>query len=290
MYWSITDVIVIWLGAAQVFILCYTIVEILNRKKTSIDIRDNVLTIKSHGQFNDNDFLEEFERYTINKNTRIKIIGKDTGCHTIDLLLRNNHNITDICLSDNEIDVDGIIRLYSNPAMSHLKNLDLTKNCIGSDSMIYVSNLLVKYNFLQSLNLTDCFIKRTGILLLFDAINRNTCLRSLELGNNYLVPSCGDIIGRSLKRNASLRALCLYGNDLTDRGVIPILKGLVHNTTLQFLDLGHNHITNGILEFVDETHVEKLFLYDNEDITFEESKISHQDDKIYIRRRKKDVR
>lgn len=98
----------------------------------------------------------------------------------------------------------------------------------------------------RKLFLCDNRISMTGALLISNSLRHNKTLIELSLGNNFIGDEGACIIASSLKENNTLEILNLESNNIGNRGLKAIVElGLMHNTTMQYLVLSENPITDG---------------------------------------------
>lgn len=134
-----------------------------------------------------------------------------------------------------------------------LTSLSIAGSALGNNIMAVLFQGIVHHPKLTSLDISNCSIdsnpsfQGTGIEALANFIRYNTTLKTLALEDNTLHNSGGLGIGQlvePLKVNTTLTSLNLCNTVDNPGGIANILKGVEGNTTLTFLDLSKNYISN----------------------------------------------
>ena len=115
---------------------------------------------------------------------------------------------------------------------------------------------MLAQNVAYNKSLFSIHLARKGVLD-HDGINlaymlrTNKVLRKLELEGNNLGPLCAFAFGRVLQENTSLKFLDLESNQLTNdgsdfKGVLEMLNFLEHNNTLTSLNISNNMLNEDV--------------------------------------------
>ena len=98
---------------------------------------------------------------------------------------------------------------------------------------------------LQSLDLSDNYIRADGAAAIGKGLGSNTALQSLDLYNNFIGDKGAAAIVTGLGANTVLQSLGLSNNNIGAEGAVAIGKGLGSNTTLKPLDLSYWEVFPG---------------------------------------------
>mmetsp|Transcript_17193 Transcript_17193/g.24324 ORF Transcript_17193/g.24324 Transcript_17193/m.24324 type:complete len:324 (-) Transcript_17193:427-1398(-) len=171
--------------------------------------------------------------------------------------LQNASNLTDLCLSDNNIQSEGFNTLLRALRVSPIAELDCS-NC-GVDS-IEIDNEHIPRN-LGKLNLTENAVNANGCRELAKLLQgEDTTLEHLLLGKNNIDDDGVAILVDALKNNTLLKTLNLQGNDdISNQGKVMLLE-LVNDISSIKATLQSNHTLEELEYDSDEdeiqTHIE----------------------------------
>jgi len=147
---------------------------------------------------------------------------------------------------------------------SKLQSLILRGNAIGDIGAIAIGMMLQQNNSLRVLDISSCSIGNEGGAAIGAGLSVNTTLQTLNLDTNSL--GCGTnyvLFSEGVSTNKTLKALHLSGNGFADDDVEEegesnssctsswwgkaVAKALCSNTSLQYLDLSNNALSDGAM-------------------------------------------
>jgi Ran GTPase-activating protein (RanGAP) involved in mRNA processing and transport len=139
-----------------------------------------------------------------------------------------------------------IIEQYTHQSEVNLEKQELN----DEDIEIVVKEAMINKQC-TTLNLSYNKITRLGISIISKTLNNNTTLKSLCLNGNCLFdPGIQPLLNTLLLNNSKLSILDLQNTCLTDLGVAYIAEMLKTNTTLIYLLLSYNEISDQGVELL----------------------------------------
>lgn len=191
-----------------------------------------------------------FEVQKINKlditNFSIKHYGlNDTQADAYSMAFRSFNRLESLNLRGNRLKSFGAKKIIESLNWDNLKELDLSKNQIGSPGIKSIKNLLENdLCSLEALGLENINLSLEGLKILCGCLKTNQTLKSLNISNNKLSRTAGQELGLMLYANTILETLDIQWNQLNGTEAVCIFKGLSHNTSLKTLDISWNPIGN----------------------------------------------
>lgn len=164
--------------------------------------------------------------------------------------LLNCPNLLQLNLSNNNISYKTIknqnTKKYLTNQELKLKKLNLSNNLLGSNGAISLFDSLQNNNSLNMLNLSfngiDTNVFNQNCVETFFSENR--CLFSFNYEGNYLPSNEVELLIRCLVTNTSINYLYLGNNQITDESLDYIGYLISHNANINSLDISYNNITN----------------------------------------------
>lgn len=145
----------------------------------------------------------------------------DWGCTTIVNELICKHSIKRLNLSNCGIRSSGTLAIAKalRSAQCAIEILDLSQNTICNEGSVRIANSLMRNSKIKYLNLSHCAISKEGVIAISETLRSGVCsVEELDISGNII---CGD-------------------------SCVTIMNSLVHNRSVQTLDLsscaGNNHI------------------------------------------------
>ena len=217
----------------------------------------------------------------LNENKTLKVLNL-YGCGLTNEVasyiangLAQNHSVRKVILHSNYIGSSGVVSIFrSLEHNTSLEELDLSGNsqlAKGDSEAVgcTIERMLNLNTTLKVLNLNCCEIDTTvithiavgfahstslaelnveaniitseGWVHLFKALCNSTSLKKLDISNNKLGMEGSVALAEMLSCNNSLTKLNL-GCCIPEAGLTEIAKGLLHNTSLERLDISHNKL------------------------------------------------
>ena len=210
------------------------------------------------------DYEEFFQQYvSCGGESDLVIIQRgigDSGAEQIARLLQNDCNVRALTLRGNSIGDAGAAALGAALQVnSTLLGLSLGLNRVGCAGMVsMVTSLVTSHKTLKLLSLignpvfsasmtTD--MQRSAREAVRRLVGASTGLRFLDLSRIGLGDTECKAIGEALTSDeCNLSFLHLRGNTISDEGVDYLCSGLEQNSTIQYLELSANKISNGGIE------------------------------------------
>ena len=156
-------------------------------------------------------------------------------------------DISDCNLSDLQI---GAVALALHKT-STLKELNLSYNKIATEETARkIASVIINNVSLKSINLSNCNLQESGIILIAEALANITSLKSIDISENNITDNSTQSLAAVVGENVLLEQLNLsrcfqYNADLnftTEKGVRNILMPLTMITCLKFLDLHSSYV------------------------------------------------
>ena len=163
------------------------------------------------------------------------------ACDEIALAIKSNKHLEILGLNDNSLLSSANIILNSLTAITTLTFLNLGNNQITQEADETLGSVIMHNTGLEELHL-DSNSLGVGTLKVAKVLQHITTLKKLGLGNNKIPQEACDELALAIKSNKHLEILGLNDNSLLSSANI-ILNSLTAITTLTFLNLGNNQIT-----------------------------------------------
>ena len=230
----------------------------------------------------------KFSKLELSKNN----LG-DAGIKVLTQYLKMNSSLIHIDLSSNDIKPEGAHRFFlfikknQNIISIDLGSRDgLNKNKLSTFGSAPLREVLQVNKFLMFLSLPDCQIGNEGLNYISEGMAGNKTLAQLNLANNMLTgksmrnffyslkdSSVSDLILSQNKlanegaevigdffilfyRVTKLKSLWLDCNNIGYKGSHKLLSGLVHNTSMSYINLKNNPLgdspSTGLFYYLDE--------------------------------------
>ena len=188
------------------------------------------------------------------------------ACDELALAIKSNKHLKKLWLNDNNLHSSANVILNSLTIITTLTVLSLSKNQITEEAGEALASVIMHNTGLEELHL-DGNSLGVGTLKVAKALQHITTLKKLGLGNNKIPQEACDELALAIKSNKHLEILGLNDNSLLSSANI-ILNSLTAITTLTFLNLGNNQITQEADEalgsvIMHNTGLEELYLDGN---------------------------
>ena len=177
----------------------------------------------------------------------------DLGCNNLSTLdavnifkgMKNISSLETINLSNNNITDKATEELAS--VLLHnasLQNLDLSYNGLSASDAVKIFKGMKNISSLVTINLSNNNITDKATEELASVLLHNTSLQNLDLSYNGLSTSDAINIFKGMKNISSLVTINLSNNNnITDKATEKLATVLLHNTSLQNLDLSYNDLS-----------------------------------------------
>jgi Ran GTPase-activating protein (RanGAP) involved in mRNA processing and transport len=171
----------------------------------------------------------------------LKLNGYCMGDQYAEVVSRAVKRLPDLQLIDvkaNHLTDRGMLKVVKSVAYDNVKELDLSQNSIGFDTIFKLSTKLVKPDCsLETLKLESCGIKGLMLKKLVEVVIECRTLKHLSLAKNHIGRIDTKAIGDLLNYNRSLVKIDLHYNALAPCG---LLQGLADNEHVVEIDLSWN--------------------------------------------------
>ena len=212
----------------------------------------------------DQDYEEFFQKYARPVGAGDLVIGQrgigDSGAEQIARLLQNDRNVHALDLDGNSIGDAGAAALGAALRVNTtLHGLSLGLNRVGCAGVVsIVTSLMTSHKTLKFIDLasnpvfsdlTNADMRRSSREAVQRLVGASTGLRFLDLSKTGLGDTECKAIGEAVtSAECTLSFLRLQWNAISDEGVDFLCSGLEQNSTIQYLDLSANKISNGGVE------------------------------------------
>ena len=191
----------------------------------------------------------------VNKNaTKLKYIDLksnaigDALCTNVaKCIVNNKYTLKHLCLSNCALEEDGLLRIAEAFKQNNLLiDLDISSNFITdkASTTLATADLFFKKSQLQYLNISYCRWQKNSLSELLVATMNNRYLKYINLSGCSLDSGVVHYLAGTLNANDTLEKLILANCALNSKGLISIFVALRNLTTLRYLDLSDNQITD----------------------------------------------
>jgi Ran GTPase-activating protein (RanGAP) involved in mRNA processing and transport len=159
-------------------------------------------------------------------NLKGNILG-DEGVFHIVSALQQNRTLQHLNLGLNEIGPMGASALAQVIQQSSLKSLNLSKNFLGDEAVIVLSNVLGNQDYecnLAKIDFSSCRVGDRGVEYFFSAVITNKHLQSVSFKDNFISEQLEPIVCEYLEANYTLCKVGLTGNRLSHSCILKVKK------------------------------------------------------------------
>ncbi|XP_066919849.1 leucine-rich repeat-containing protein 74B-like [Clytia hemisphaerica] len=165
--------------------------------------------------------------------------------HGIALSLRHNTWVTNIDLTDNNLDKNAANSLAVMFEDNHfIVRLNLTNNHIGQEGTERLLGALSYHTSIAYLSLSENRLPDKIAKPLGEFLSVNNTLLELDLSKNELSTESGSTFKESLPMNRTLLDLDLSWNQFRGQGAVDVAAGLAQNKSLVNVNLAWNGFSN----------------------------------------------
>ena len=181
------------------------------------------------------------------------------GARSLAAALCHNHTLEFLCFGGNRITDDGVVAISEcfkitsgkTAKLTCIKSLDLSANCLTSQSKTAVSTI-IQEGALTWFNYSYNKLGESGAYEISKALQTNLTLQQLFLCSNSIGVSGALSIAVALCHNHTLEYLDISKNGILDDGAMAIAECLKTNRTLKYLNVSNNNITEiGATEIIE---------------------------------------
>ena len=235
-------------------------------RRSSVDCEDRVecdsLTVK-RGAVAEKDYTEHFQEYSQQGDGGDLYMGHlgigDSGAEQIASVLRGNRDVKSLNLGGNSVGDAGASSLgKALEVNTTLRGLSLNKNKVGNAGFVALTTSLTTHNRTLSVlclvgnpvfSGTSDVEKKASREAVKRLVGVANSLRFLDLGMTGLGDAECDAIGTALTSDkCCLTFLGVAGNQISGVEVECLCSGLERNSTVQYIDLSLNQISNDGVE------------------------------------------
>ena len=191
----------------------------------------------------------------ISRNTNLQVLNLNDnnlqaqGIQLIATALQSTSSLTHLYVSNNNITKEAASSVaQALLSIPNLQLLHLNGNNLGTMGVIKIAESLQNISTLKKLQLNNNGVTDVAAGSIAELLSHNNCIQELALGDNCF--QCKGImkIAKALKIVTGLTCLKINNCNITDRAAEDIANALLHNTSLQVLDLSGNNLGEGIIE------------------------------------------
>ena len=206
--------------------------------------------------------------------------------HTLMLTDNNITSVKDISTAVINTNILKVLYMWNNglPAqeasaisdmMTCLEELYISDNKLGDDGAVIMSEQITKTNTLRVLDIRNNIITSTGAIAIANSLLHNTSLEVLYMNYNAIGQDGTKAIAQAITNNKILKKLYI-NNCKISTGATAIAYSLLHNTSLEVLDMSFNAIgQDGAIvisqAIINNKTLKELCVYDDDDTIDEES-------------------
>jgi len=129
-----------------------------------------------------------------------------------------------------------------------LNHCDLSGNYITDKCAIELASILTKNSMLSHLNLSKCKLQENGLFHIVDALQKSSALTHMDLSSNRINNTSAAMIANVIENNNNLHHINFSGCMLKEEGLIEISKSLSKLTSLNYVDLSFNEISDCVAQ------------------------------------------
>ena len=175
--------------------------------------------------------------------------------------LVSNITLKTLIIHNNEITEKGIAYFETKSVNCKLKILDISRNPIGNNGIISLGNCIARIQLkeITSLDISECLFTFESFFIFIKKISKAQKIETLVANKNNLSSNgrwhlLDDFFKRLPLKSLSLGS-CHLNHDIKE--IADIFK---INSTIKFLDLSHNNITDEFFEYFQTYPLENLSL------------------------------
>ena len=190
----------------------------------------------------------------------------EEAADSIASVIKSNTGIEELYLGNNKLGAGALKIVRALKEVSSLKVLDLNNN---NTSGIIADDLaaVIDHNSLQILWLANNDLRSCASTIL-QSLSKITTLLRLNLSDNNMSEEVADFLAFAIASNSSLEDLILRDNRLTTSGIVTIAKSLSNISTLKYLSVTSNLISEEAADSIasvikSNTGIEELYLGNN---------------------------
>ena len=130
--------------------------------------------------------------------------------------------------------------------ITSLASIDMSNNCITYETAQNIAFAFSKNVAIEQFNLCACLMNNAA-LTIFSAISQHNAITHLCLRSNPITDEMAKLVGSILSINANIKHLDLGHCNLKEFGFMEILDSLTNTTTLHYLNLESNIISEDLV-------------------------------------------
>ena len=169
------------------------------------------------------------------------------AANELSFVIMNNKLLQYLNLSACNCQEDTLILIVDSLArITSLVSLDVSYNCITENAAHIMATALRKNSGLKQLNFCACF-EDNAALIIFNAISQHKAITYLNINLNVFNSDLADLIVSTLMNKTKVEHLDFGQCDLQESEFMQLLNGLENATTLQYLNLEGNKISEDLV-------------------------------------------
>ena len=187
----------------------------------------------------------------INQNASIGIASIITNSRSLQYL-----NLSDCNLKETTF------KVIAN-SFGHVKaftSIDVSNNHIDYMAAQSMAVALSNNLDIEQLNFSDCLMDNTEAVTIFNSLDQHNAITHLCLRSNVITNAAAKLIAALLSCNHNIMHLDLGYCNLQENGFIEIIDGLTNTTTLQYLSLESNVVSEEVISRIGPVIQKNAFL------------------------------
>ena len=176
----------------------------------------------------------------------------DEAAESISTVLSHNSKLKSLNLSFNYFRSEGFVKIFNGMRnIVYLKELVISSNEITALNAIdCIANFLFHNLELETLDLSNSFIQKAGIIKIFNGMKKISNLRKINIHGNVITKEAADAIASVLSQNTKLEEINIGYTNLQTESAGIIFQSIMHISSLIRFNFAHSTVTNEAVAYI----------------------------------------